>query len=99
MVDDPGVFYKGELIYPEFSESETGYKGISKGKNGRYYGRITGLKNHGHVSVPRTFSTAEEAAAERAVFKLKLERQELAMPVPKPGRTPRGTGTPLPTHA
>ena len=34
MVDVDATFYKGELIYPEFSESETGYKGISKGKNG-----------------------------------------------------------------
>ena len=92
-VEDDPVIYKGTLIYPEWS---SGWKGVSKGKGGRFYARITGLKLHGHVSVPGMYETAEEAALERALFKLKLERKELTMPIPKPGRVPRGTGTPLP---
>ena len=95
-VEDDSVIYKGTLIYLDFSGSGTGWKGVSKGKGGRFYARITGLKNHGHVSVPGTYETPAEAAAERAFFKRKLERKEIAMPVPKPGRVQRGTGTPRP---
>ena len=92
-IEDDPVVYKGTLIYPEYTGLETGWKGVSKGKGGRFYARITGMKNHGHVSVPGMHETAEEAAAERAYFKMKLERKELALPVPKPGRLPRGTST------
>ena len=92
-VEDDPVVYKGTLIYLDFSGSGTGWKGVSKGKGGRFYARITGLKNHGHVSVPGTYETPEEAGAERALFKRKLELKEIALPVPKPGRLPRGTGT------
>ena len=95
-VEDDPVVYKGTLIYLDFSGSGTGWKGVSKGKGGRFYARITGLKNHGHVSVPGTYETPEEAGAERALFKRKLELKEIAMPVPKPGRVQRGTGTPRP---
>ena len=98
VVDDESVIYKGTLIYPDYSGSGKYYKGVSKGKGGRFYARITGLNNHSHVSVPGMYETAEEAAAERAWFKQKLERLELAMPVPKPGRVPRGTGTLPPAH-
>ena len=96
-VDDAGgAWYKGELLTVEFNKDFTGFKGISKGKGGRWYGRVTGLKNHGHVSVPGTYPTAEEAAKERALFLAKLERKEVDLPVPSKDRVPRGTGAACP---
>ena len=44
VVDDESVIYKGTLIYPDYSGSGKYWKGVSKGKGGRFYARITGLK-------------------------------------------------------
>ena len=86
------VYYKGQMVFVEAGRGADGYKGISTGKGGRYYGRISGLKKGGHVVVPLTFKTSAEAACERALYKTKLESKELTAPGPKGPRLARGTG-------
>ena len=86
------VYYKGQMVFVEAGRGADGYKGISTGKGGRLYGRISGLKKGSNVVVPLTFKTSTEAACERALYKSKLESNELAVPGPKGPRLARGTG-------
>ena len=86
------VYYKEQMVFVEAGRGVDGYKGVSTGKGGRFYGRISGLKKGGHIVVPLTFKTSTEAACERALYKSKLESNELAVPGPKGPRLARGTG-------
>ena len=87
------LYYKGQMVFVEAGRGVDGFKGVSPGKGGRFYGRIGGLKKGGHISVPGTYATSAEAAAERALYKSKLESKELAIPGPKGPRLARGTGS------
>ena len=89
------LYYKGQMVFVEAGRGVDGFKGVSPGKGGRFYGRIGGLKKGGHVSVPGTYKTSAEAAAERALYKTKLESKELTAPGPKGPRLARGTGATL----
>ena len=86
------LYYKGQMVFVEAGRGVDGFKGVSPGKGGRFYGRIGGLKKGGHISVPGTYNTSAEAAAERALYKTKLESKELTAPGPKGPRLARGTG-------
>ena len=72
------VYYKEQMVFVEAGRGVGGFKGVSPGKGGRFYGRIGGLKKGGHISVPGTYKTSAEAACERALYKSKLESEELA---------------------
>ena len=93
------LYYKGQMVFVEAGRGVDGFKGVSPGKGGRFYGRIGGLKKGGHVSVPGTYKTSAEAAAERALYKTKLESKELTAPGPKGPRLARGTGDAPPAAA
>ena len=47
------VYYKGQMVFVEAGRGADGYKGISTGKGGRFYGRISGLKKRPQEGRPR----------------------------------------------